>query len=567
MRSPTSSNASEPSGHSDRSHSIFSPAFSSPRRTGTISSAVFNLTTTMVGGGVLSLPYAFSKSGVITGFLLLLLFGIVADFTVYSLVSCSRRSGQPAFEGVAKAALGQSGYTTTLVCVILTTFLAVVGYAVLLRDLLIPLTTHFIDPSVTKDHYGNLIMLCVASLVTPLMFLDSLTSLKPMGVVGCTTIGCLALCIAYRTMTCGGDPKFLDEDDVPVDPPDTESLSDYIKLFGSLPDVLDSIPIFICTYVCHFNVLPVHHELQTPTRHRLRRLIHTTFMVTGCFYAFVGTMGMLVGNCPYFSTGDPTWQRLAVQGNVLKNFSDDDAIMNAGRACLSCTITLAFPLLVVPCRDMIVRLGLKWSEEQSRSDLSVDSMTAPLLPAASEPPSVISGGLPPSISRASSLDTSTHSGKSSGPRASKVLVVTATLAVFWGGLAIACMVDDIEVVWDVLGSTISILIAFLLPSASYLVLAKHKSKRQKGSSMGGMLDKAGTADQGSDSSPDSVAFGGPPPPSPALSIRSTWSGGGLLDGAQTNSRRVFAYFILATFTPMMFVCTWNAIHNLVANNS
>ena len=129
------------------------------------------------------------------------------------------------------------------------------------------------------------------------------------------------------------------------------------------------------------------------------------------------------------------------------------------------------------------------------------------------------------------------------------------------------MVDDIEVVWDVLGSTISILIAFLLPSASYLVLAKHKSKRQKGSSMGGMLDKAGTTDQGSDSSPDSVAFGGPPPPSPALSIRSTRSGGGLLDGAQTNARRVFAYFILATFTPMMFVCTWNAVLNLVANNS
>ena len=93
MRSHTSSNASATS---DRSHSIFSPAFSSPRRTGTISSAVFNLTTTMVGGGVLSLPYAFSKAGVITGFLLLLLFGVVADFTVYSLVRAATvRSKRP----------------------------------------------------------------------------------------------------------------------------------------------------------------------------------------------------------------------------------------------------------------------------------------------------------------------------------------------------------------------------------------------------------------------------------------------------------------------------------------
>ena len=102
MRSATSSTSS-------RAPSIFSPPFTSPTRTGTISSAVFNLTTTMVGGGVLSLPYAMSKSGLVTGFALLLLFGCVADFTVYSLVSCSRRSGQATIEGVAKAALGGTG--------------------------------------------------------------------------------------------------------------------------------------------------------------------------------------------------------------------------------------------------------------------------------------------------------------------------------------------------------------------------------------------------------------------------------------------------------------------------
>lgn len=39
------------------------------------------------------------------------------------------------------------------------------------------------------------------------------------------------------------------------------------------------------------------------------------------------------------------------------------------------------------------------------------------------------------------------------------------------------------------------------------------------------------------------------------------------EGRTTNLRRVFAYVILATFTPLMLVCTWNAVGNLVENNS
>ena len=61
-----------------------------------------------------------------------------------SLVECSRRSHASSFEGVALTSLGKLGYYVTLTCVILTTFLAVGGYAVLLRDLVSPLWARFI---------------------------------------------------------------------------------------------------------------------------------------------------------------------------------------------------------------------------------------------------------------------------------------------------------------------------------------------------------------------------------------------------------------------------------------
>ena len=141
-----------------------------------------------------------------------------------SLVECSRRSHSSSFEGISLSTLGHLGYKLTLTCVILTTFLAVIGYAVLLRDLISPLWTRFV-PSVEVS--GTLLMVLTAGSVTPLMFMRSLTALKPMGVVGCCTIFTLAACIFYRVVTCGNSGAVhIDGDDdfvIPTPELDVES--------------------------------------------------------------------------------------------------------------------------------------------------------------------------------------------------------------------------------------------------------------------------------------------------------------------------------------------------------
>jgi len=141
MRKHTSSGSSI---GSQRSTEYFSPSFHSRDRVGTISSAVFNLVSTMVGGGSLSLPYAFSQAGLLVGFLILITVSISADFTVYALVACSRRSARDkhtpeSFEEVARFAFGERGKKFTMFLVFLTTYIAVMAYAILLRDLASPL--------------------------------------------------------------------------------------------------------------------------------------------------------------------------------------------------------------------------------------------------------------------------------------------------------------------------------------------------------------------------------------------------------------------------------------------
>ncbi|CAM9965163.1 unnamed protein product [Laminaria digitata] len=42
---------------------------------------------------------------------------------------------------------------------------------------------------------------------------------------------------------------------------------------GGWTGALQAIPIYICAFGCHVNVLPVHGELVKPTRERLHRLV------------------------------------------------------------------------------------------------------------------------------------------------------------------------------------------------------------------------------------------------------------------------------------------------------
>ena len=72
-----------------------SPGFDDPRRTMHSQSAIFGLVSTIVGGGVLSLPFAFAQTGLVLGTALLLGSAAASEFTIQLVVSCARWAAPP----------------------------------------------------------------------------------------------------------------------------------------------------------------------------------------------------------------------------------------------------------------------------------------------------------------------------------------------------------------------------------------------------------------------------------------------------------------------------------------
>lgn len=526
------------------------------RRHGTLTSARFNILSTMVGGGSLSLPLAFFQAG--NSFLAPLLLIAVAALvkaSVHLLINSAlmsqtqhamdiqNKKGTASFEATACAAFGPRAKYLAMSLIATICYLTLVGYAVLLRDMLLPLSDYLFHADENSESgptfHHNITMLTVVLLITPLCTMRDLTPLEKVGALSMLSISVVACCISYRSFQCNFSSEY---DDIRL----TEWYN-YIHLLpapstastSSFHHLLDAMPVLISVFMCHFNVLPVHNELQNPTPERVNKLFASSIWGASIFYIAVGFTGSMFGNCT---------EKGQVEGNVLLSFDEDDVLLMVGRSCLSLTISFAFPVLVVPCRDILLRA---WDENrnteqigsesrlengneviQHDNDLGINSNLAePLLPRDGE-----SGSSDHEInSHEISASRKAQFGLNARRRA-------VSIAIFWSGAGVACFVKSIEIVWDVLGGSLSLIMGFLIPSAAYSILWHRR--------MNSNQDEAAIENDEEESTSASAEE------SPCQDTDNSF----VIEEKRT--ALIQAYTLIAIFGPMVFILTGNAIYNI-----
>lgn len=417
-------------------------------REGTISSGRFNILSTMVGGGSLSLPLAFQKAG--NGFLapvMLLVVASMTEFCFQTLTTSARtlsppdhsRRGHDSYESIASAAFGRKAYVLSMVLVTAMCFFGTVAYAVLLRDMLLPVSEYLFGRSTSGPTWeNNLTMLAVVVLVTPLCTLKTLTALQRFGALGMFSVLVLGSCIVYRSVECTA-----------------HHADDWKAAFqlgpNSWKDVLDVFPIFVSCYVCHYNIPVVHNELHNPTTARVAWWLRSTTWTATLFYMLMGIAGSAYAPCA--SSKD-------LHGNVLLDFNNDDPVVMVGRMCLALTITLAFPMLTIPARDIVLRtICTRRTAPPAAAALSLDediNFEEPLLDDEED------------IAEVAEYQKQYSFG----------LVLLASIAVFWSAALLASCVSSIDIVWELLGSSLSIFMSYLIPCGSYLVIIRMRQAFQ-----------------------------------------------------------------------------------------
>lgn len=481
-------------------------AFDDERRNIATPSATFSLVATMVGGGVLSLPFAMSQCGLVLGTGCLLLSAVGSAWTLSMLVDCARATGRDSFELVGHAAYGEVSRKATIALVFLICWLTKIAYFVLLTDLMVPVV-ELIVPTLRQQSEHDpdsvrRIVVCIAALIlAPMCYKSNLSALSFMCFASVASVMVVGSVVGFRAIQ-----KFGIEHQVYVQMPDhSNRLVEVEPLYHLWPQdwakALYAFPTFGVSFLCHFNALPTHQELARPTRHRMRRVILVTLTLTSIIYLFVSI-------CGYLYTGCYTC------GNVLLNFSQDDPLITVARTALSLVLMLNFPLICQPCRNALFRLltgagcvkacapvveGDNGQENSSgsfsleivtTSDPGIETREAPLPRVSAEadqnrrsssPPSsppqprvhvylrqdTRGGGITDRRSSVQVFDTflpKEEAMQQSFLEPSNLQRIVLTTLLLSTALLVSCVMRSIMVVWSVIGSTVSFLIAFIMPA-------------------------------------------------------------------------------------------------------
>ncbi|KAB2094119.1 hypothetical protein ES319_A02G134100v1 [Gossypium barbadense] len=340
--------------------------FSKPNSGSGVSGAVFNLTTTIIGAGIMALPATMKVLGIVLGIFLIILIGILSEISVEMLirfaVSCKARS----YGEVVQIAMGRTARVLSEICIIVNNAGVLIVYLIIMGDVMSGSVRHIgvFDQWLGHgfwDHRKLLVLAVMVVFLAPLCVLDRIDSLSM------TSAASVALAVVFVVVCFAVAFIKLIEGKIeaPRMSPD----------FGSKMAILDLlvvIPIMTNAYVCHFNVQPIYNELEGRSPQKMNQVGRITTVLCVVVYASTAISG-------YLLFGKDT------EGDVLTNFDRNlgirfsTALNYIVRVGYILHLVLVFPVIHFSLRQTVDNLVFEGSAPLTESKKRSLALTVILL--------------------------------------------------------------------------------------------------------------------------------------------------------------------------------------------
>ncbi|KDO31736.1 hypothetical protein SPRG_03656 [Saprolegnia parasitica CBS 223.65] len=303
---------------------------------GSVKGSMFTMTVSIVGAGVLALPYAVNQVGVLLGIGIILLGACLAYYSLFLLVVCSDISHETSYMHLAHATSGPrlAMFVQGVICMNLLG--TAVGFFVASSELILLVvkpTQYFgaIEMGSDRDTRNALIGALCLCFVYPLSLFRSLSSLRFSSLFS-------ILCIVFLTITVV--VKYFQFAHLGF-APDFWYQCEHLTMFNFKPSrILTAVPLVVFAYTCHPNVLPIYLQLKRRSSPRMYKVARRSLGVASLVYLALSVFAV-------FTFGDQT------RSNFLENDYHGDAAIIAGCIFLGVSIVVTTPLYIHTLRNCI----------------------------------------------------------------------------------------------------------------------------------------------------------------------------------------------------------------------
>ncbi|QQK43482.1 Amino acid transporter, putative [Penicillium digitatum] len=389
-------------------------------------SSVINLVNTIIGAGVLAMPLAISRMGIVLGVCVILWSAVTAGFGLYLQSLCAQYLDRGSASFFALSQLTYPNAAVVFDCAIAIKCFGVgVSYLIIIGDLMPGVVQGFVgsepgyDFLVDRHFWVTAFML----IVIPISYLRRLDSLKYTSVAALMSMAYLVVLVVYKFVQ--GDTM---EDRGPI----------RVGHWAGAVPTLSSLPVIVFAFTCHQNMFSILNEIANNSHFRTTAVVFASAGSAAATYILVAITG-------YLSFGN------SVGGNIVGMYPPG-VYATIGRAAIVMLVVFSYPLQCHPCRASVDAV-LKWRPRPQISRTESSPNRYPLLgPRGNRTPEPMSD--------------------------LRFSIITTTILIL--SYVVAMTVSSLESVLAYVGSTGSTSISFILPGLFYYKISSPDSPTYRG---------------------------------------------------------------------------------------
>lgn len=297
---------------------------------GNMFDSVANMANSILGAGIIGLPYAMSQAGFFSGLILLIVLCGVTDWTIRLVVLNAKLSGGNSYIEIMHNCFGPSGRAAVSLFQFTFAFGGMCAFGIIIGDT-IPHVIRSAFPTLYKipvlSIFANrqvIITLCILCVSYPLSLYRDIHKLSR-----ASGLALLSMLVIVTSVLIEGPH-------VPQ-----ESKGDPSERFTIVgPGVFQAIGVISFAFVCHHNSLLIYGSLRKPTLDRFAQVTHlsTVISLVACCTLAISA---------FWNFTDKT------QGNILNNFPPNNTLINVARFCFGLNMFTTLPLELFVCREVI----------------------------------------------------------------------------------------------------------------------------------------------------------------------------------------------------------------------
>nr|XP_043617397.1 amino acid transporter AVT6C-like [Erigeron canadensis] len=288
--------------------------------------AVFNVSTSMIGAGIMSIPATLKVLGIIPGFVVIMIMAFLVEVTVEFLLRYTNYTGEAStYGGVMAESFGKVGAVSLQICVMVSNLGALIIYLIIIGDVLSgDQSDEVLHSGILQECFGfhwwnsraYSVLFVVIFVMLPLLLLPKVESLGHASAVSILLAVVFVVIISGMAIYAMLEGKTQELRLVP----DFSDRSSFFNLFTT-------IPVMATALACHVTIHPVRAELEKKSD--MYSAVRISLVLSVVIYFAVGFVG-------YLLFGD------SIMADMLVNF--DQASNSPGGLLVNALVRLSYAL-------------------------------------------------------------------------------------------------------------------------------------------------------------------------------------------------------------------------------